>query len=107
MAGIEATSPKSNSSYKAIEDAIGTVRSEGDLSVPLHIRNAPTKLMKNLGYGKDYKYAHSFSGNFIRDNFLPEALKGTLFYDPGVNPKEEEIRKRLSVMWKDIYKYDK
>jgi putative ATPase len=102
-----ATSPKSNSSYKAIEDAIGTVRSEGDLSVPLHIRNAPTKLMKNLGYGKDYKYAHSFSGNFIRDNFLPEALKGTLFYDPGVNPKEEEIRKRLSVMWKDIYKYDK
>jgi putative ATPase len=102
-----ATSQKSNSSYMAIEDAIGTVKSEGDLPVPLHIRNAPTKLMKNLGYGKDYKYAHSYSGNFIPDNFLPEKLKGTVFYDPGVNSKEEEIRKKLSVMWKDIYNYDK
>jgi putative ATPase len=102
-----ATSQKSNSSYMAIEDAIGKVKSEGDLPVPLHIRNAPTKLMKNLGYGKEYKYAHSFSGNFFPDNFLPEEIKGTLFYDPGVNAKEDEIRKRLSVMWKDIYKYDK
>ena len=102
-----ATSQKSNSSYMAIENAIGRVKSEGDLPVPLHIRNAPTSLMKNLGYGKDYKYAHSYEGNFITDNFLPDELKGTVFYDPGVNSKEEEIRKRLAGMWKDIYNYDK
>jgi len=102
-----ATSPKSNASYMAIDNAIEAVRAEGDLPVPLHIRNAPTKLMKNLGYGNDYKYAHSYSGNFVQDNFLPDEIKGKVFYDPGVNPKEEEIRKRLSVMWKDIYKYGK
>jgi putative ATPase len=102
-----ATSPKSNSSYSAIDDAIARVKSDGNLTVPLHLRNAPTKLMKNLGYGKEYKYAHSYSGNFIPDNFLPEELKGTVFYDPGVNSKEEEIRKKLSGMWKDIYNYDK
>jgi putative ATPase len=102
-----ATSQKSNSSYMAIESAIGTVRTGGDLPVPLHIRNAPTSLMKNLGYGKEYKYAHSYSGNFVPDNFLPDELKGTVFYDPGINLKEEEIRKRLTAMWKDIYKYDK
>jgi putative ATPase len=102
-----ATSPKSNSSYMAIDNAIGIVRAEGDLPVPLHIRNAPTRLMKNLDYGKDYKYAHSYAGNFVQDNFLPEEIKGTVFYDPGINPKEEEVRKRLSAMWKDIYDYDK
>jgi putative ATPase len=102
-----ATSPKSNSAYMAIESAIGTVRETGDLSVPLNIRNAPTKLMKNLGYGKDYKYAHSYEGNFVSENFLPDDIMGTVFYDPGVNPKEEEIRKRLSGFWKDVYKYDK
>lgn len=102
-----ATSQKSNSAYMAIESAIETVKSEGDLPVPLHIRNAPTKLMKNLGYGKEYKYAHSYTGNFVADNFLPEELKGKVFYDPGVNAKEEEIRKKLSGMWKDIYPYKK
>jgi putative ATPase len=101
-----ATSPKSNYAYMAIENAIGSVKNEGDLPVPLHIRNAPTKLMKTIGYGKDYKYAHSYTGNFIPDIFLPENLKGKVFYDPGTNSKEEEIRKRLSVMWKDIYRYD-
>ena len=102
-----ATSPKSNSSYMAIDGAIETVRSKGDLPVPLHIRNAPTKLMKNIGYGKDYKYAHSFSGNFVEENFLPDDIKGTIFYNPGSNAKEEEIRKKLTGMWKDIYKYEK
>jgi putative ATPase len=102
-----ATSPKSNSSYMAIDEAIAKVRSEGDLPVPLHIRNAPTKLMKDLGYGKDYKYAHSYSGNFVSDIFLPEELKGTVFYEPGSNAREEEIRKKLAGMWKDIYKYNK
>ncbi len=102
-----ATSPKSNSAYMAIDEAIAKVRSEGDLPVPLHLRNSPTKLMKDIGYGRDYKYAHSYSGNFIPDNFLPESISGTQFYEPGANPKEEEIRKRLSVMWKDIYNYDK
>jgi putative ATPase len=100
-----ATSPKSNASYMAIEGAIEAVREHGDLPVPLHIRNAPTKLMKDLGYHKDYKYAHSFEGNFIRDNFLPEEIKGMKFYDPGANPKEEEIRKRLANLWKDHYNY--
>jgi len=100
-----ATSPKSNSSYMAIDDAIAKVRSEGDLPVPLHIRNAPTSLMKNIGYGKDYKYAHSYEGNFVADNFLPEEIKGKVFYEPGNNPREEDVRKRLSVMWRDIYNY--
>jgi putative ATPase len=102
-----ATSPKSNASYMAIEDAQAMVRDKGDLPVPLHIRNAPTKLMKDLGYHKDYKYAHSFEGNFVKDNFLPEEIKGTKFYKPGLNPKEEEIRKRLNGLWKDIYDYEK
>jgi putative ATPase len=102
-----ATSPKSNSSYRAIDDAIAMVRSEGDLPVPLHIRNAPTKLMKDIGYGKEYKYAHSYTGSFIADNFLPEEIKGTVFYDPGSNPREEEVRKKISAQWKEIYKYDR
>jgi putative ATPase len=102
-----ATSPKSNASYMAIETAQVMARDKGDLPVPLHIRNAPTQLMKNLGYSEGYKYAHSYDGNFIQDNFLPEEIKGTKFYEPGTNPKEEEIRKRLKNLWKDIYDYEK
>jgi len=102
-----AISPKSNASYMAIENATEVVREKGDLPVPLHLRNAPTKLMKELGYHKNYKYAHSFEGNFVKENYLPEELKGTQFYDPGSNPKEEEIRKRLKGLWNDIYDYEK
>lgn len=102
-----ATSPKSNASYMAIENALGAVKENGDLPVPLHLRNAPTKLMKDLGYHKDYKYAHSFEGNFIIENYLPEEIKGSQFYEPGNTPKEEEIRKRLKNLWKDIYDYGK
>ncbi len=102
-----ATSPKSNASYMAIENAIGSVRETGDLPVPLHIRNAPTKLMKDLGYHKDYKYAHSYTGNFIQDNYLPEEIKGSKFYDPGNNPREDEVRRRLNELWKGIYDYEK
>lgn len=100
-----ATSPKSNSSVRAIDVAQSVVRKSGDIPVPLHIRNAPTNLMKDLGYGKDYKYAHSYEGNFVPDIFLPIDLKGTVIYEPGNNQKENEIRKRLSDMWKDIYDY--
>jgi len=100
-----ASSHKSNASYMAIEEALGVVQKEGDLPVPLHIRNAPTGLMKRLGYGKDYKYAHSYEGNFTEQEFLPEEIKGTTFYDPGKNPREEELRKFLKGLWKDKYKY--
>jgi putative ATPase len=100
-----ASSHKSNASYMAIEDALGTVQKEGDLSVPLHVRNAPTGLMKRLGYGKNYKYAHSFESNFTEQEFLPDEIKGTKFYDPGKNPREEELRKFLRGLWKDKYDY--
>jgi len=90
-----ATSPKSNASYMAIENAIAAVRQHGDLPVPLHLRNAPTRLMKNLGYHEGYRYAHSFEDNFVQDNFLPEQITGTVFYDPGRNARELEIRKQL------------
>jgi len=102
-----ASSPKSNASYMAIEKATEAVNEKGDLPVPLHLRNAPIKLMKDLGYHKDYKYAHAYEGNFVRDNYLPEGLEGTRFYDPGSSPKEAEIRKRLENLWKDTYDYDK
>jgi putative ATPase len=100
-----ATSPKSNASYMAIENAIGAVHEKGDLPVPLHLRNAPTKLMKDLGYHKGYKYAHDFEGNFVKDNYLPEEIQGSRFYEPGNTAKEEEVRKRLKNLWKDIYDY--
>ena len=100
-----ATSPKSNSAYQAINGAQELVAKSGDLSVPLHIRNAPTKLMKELGYGKDYKYAHSYDGNFVIDDFLPKEILETKLYDPQDNARESEIRKRLRDWWKDKYKY--
>ncbi|HEY0751283.1 MAG TPA: replication-associated recombination protein A [Chitinophagaceae bacterium] len=100
-----ASSHKSNASYMAIEEALAIVRKQGDLPVPLHIRNAPTGLMKNLGYGKNYKYAHSFEGNFAEQEFLPDSLSGTIFYDPGQNPREEELRKFLRSKWDKKYGY--
>ena len=100
-----ATSPKSNASYSAINEAQALVQKTGDLSVPLHIRNAPTRLMKDLGYGKDYKYAHSYNGNFVDDNFLPDDIEGKKLFEPGDNPREKEIRQRLKNWWKDRYGY--
>lgn len=100
-----ATSPKSNASYQAINEAVAKVRETGDLSVPLHIRNAPTKLMKELGYGKDYKYAHSYDGNFIDQEFLPEEIANTKFYEPGNNKREASIREFLKQTWKTKYDY--
>jgi putative ATPase len=100
-----AATPKSNASYMAIEEALEAVRKEGDLPVPLHIRNAPTKLMKGMGYGKGYKYAHSYEGGFTEQEFLPDALSGTTFYEPGKTPREEELRKYLRSLWKDKYGY--
>lgn len=100
-----ATSVKSNASYMAIGDALAAVQKNGDLPVPLHLRNAPTKLMKNMNYGKDYKYAHSYENNFVLQDFLPEELKGTVFYSPQKNAREEELRKFLKERWKDRYGY--
>ncbi len=100
-----ATSPKSNASYTAIDEALALVSKTGDLAVPLHIRNAPTKLMKDIGYGKDYKYAHSFENNFVDLEFLPEKIKGKKFYEPQNNPRENEIRTRLKGLWKNKYNY--
>ncbi len=100
-----ACSPKSNASYAAIEEAISLVRSKGDLPVPLAIRNAPTRLMKDLGYGAEYKYAHSYENNFAEMEFLPEHLKGTTLYNPGNNARENEFRQRLKNLWKSKYNY--
>jgi len=100
-----ATSPKSNAAYMAINDAQQLVRKTGDLSVPLPIRNAPTKLMKSLGYGKSYKYSHNYEGSFEQQDYLPEAIKGTIIYDPGNNKSEEIIRRRLEEWWRNHYGY--
>jgi len=100
-----ATSPKSNSAYKAISDAQDLVRETGDLGVPLHIRNSPTRLMKELGYGKDYKYAHSYEENFIDQDFLPEEILNRKLYEPQDNTREEDIRQRLKNWWKERYGY--
>jgi putative ATPase len=100
-----ASSPKSNATYMAIQNALSAVKKHGDLPVPLHIRNAPTRLMKNLNYGKNYKYAHDFDANFILQDFLPDAINNTTFYDPGKNAREDEIRKFLKERWKEKYGY--
>lgn len=100
-----ATSAKSNSATTAIGAAIALVRQTGDLPVPLHLRNAPTKFMKNIGYGKDYKYAHSYEGNFTDLDFLPDAIRGTKIYDPGNNARENESKEKLRKLWGDRYKY--
>ena len=100
-----ASSPKSNASYIAIKDAQKIVNQTGNLAVPLHIRNAPTKLMKDIGYGKNYKYAHEYENNFTELEFLPNKIKGSKFYNPGNNQRENEIRKWLKKRWKDKYNY--
>jgi putative ATPase len=100
-----ASSAKSNASYMAIEHALGAVHETGDLPVPLSIRNAPTKLMKNMGYGKGYQYAHSYEGNFAHTEFLPDEVAGRKFYEPGNNAREEELRKYLRSLWKEKYGY--
>src|SRR5436190_2925319 len=100
-----ATSAKSNAAVAAIGAALAAVRQHGDLPVPLHIRNAPTKLMKNLGYGKGYEYSHSYEGNFSDQEYLPTEISGTKFYDPGQNAREEELRKFLKSLWKEKYDY--
>lgn len=100
-----ATSPKSNAAYMAINQAQSAVKKTGNLSVPLSIRNAPTKLMKDIGYGKDYKYAHNHENNFVEAEFLPDEIKNTKFYDPGNNPRENAQREFLKKRWKNKYNY--
>jgi putative ATPase len=99
-----AVSPKSNSTYMAIENALDLVKKTGNLPVPLHLRNAPTKLMKDLDYGKNYQYAHSHKGNFVNLEFLPEEISGTKFYEPAENATEKKIREELEKKWKEKYK---
>lgn len=100
-----ACSPKSNTSYKAIEEALSLVKKTGGLPVPLHLRNAPSKLMKDLDYGKDYQYAHAYDGNFVDMEFLPESIKGAKFFNPGSNSRENEMRDFLRKRWKEKYGY--
>jgi putative ATPase len=100
-----ASSAKSNSATTAIGEAMAAVKEHGDLPVPLHIRNAPTALMKNLGYGKNYEYSHSYEHNFSPQEYLPGKIAGAKFYEPGRNAREEELRKFLKSLWKDKYNY--
>ena len=100
-----ASSPKSNASYKAINKAQQVVKQTGDLSVPIHLRNAPTKLMKELGYGKDYQYAHDYESNFAFQDYLPDELQGKTFYEPSDNPRENALRDYLKKLWGDRYGY--
>lgn len=100
-----ATSPKSNAAYMAIKKAQSLVKKTGDLPVPLHLRNAPTGLMKDMDYGKGYRYAHDYEGNFINQEFLPEKISGSTLFEPGNNPREQEMRKSLKNKWKNRYRY--
>lgn len=100
-----AASPKSNASYMAINEAQRLINEHGDLPVPLHLRNAPTRLMKDQGYGKEYKYAHDFEHNFVAQEYLPEAISGMKLYEPGLNAREEELRQRLKKLWGKKYNY--
>ena len=100
-----AASPKSNAAVVAIGEALAAVKKYGDLPVPLHIRNAPTRLMKNLDYGKGYQYSHSYDNNFSPQEYLPIELSGAKFYNPGRNAREEELRKFLKALWGDKYQY--
>ena len=99
-----ATSPKSNSAYQGINDALGLVRETGNLPVPLHLRNAPTKLMKQLGYGKDYKYAHAYSGNFVNQQFLPDEVKECRLWHPQNNAQEVKLKERMQALWGERFK---
>ncbi|MCB0544805.1 MAG: replication-associated recombination protein A [Saprospiraceae bacterium] len=99
------TSPKSNSAYLAINEAMSLVKQTGSLPVPLHLRNAPTQLMKELNYGSGYRYAHDFEGNFVQQDNLPEAIDGKVLYEPGANPSEERVRAKLREDWKGKYSY--
>ena len=98
-----ATSPKSNSAYEAINEALGIVRETGNLPVPLHLRNAPTKLMKQLGYGKEYKYAHAYAGNFVEQQFLPDGLKDKRIWHPQQNAAEVRLKEHKKTLWKDKF----
>ena len=100
-----ANSAKSNASYMAIGEAQNLVKTTGDLSVPLHLRNAPTKLMKDLDYGKEYQYSHNYAGNFVHQEFLPDEIKNTKLYEPGNNARENQFRELLKNRWKDKYNY--
>lgn len=100
-----ATSPKSNSAYCAINDALELVRQTGNLPVPLHLRNAPTKLMKQLGYGENYKYAHDYPGNFVRQQFMPDALKAKQLWQPQLNAAEQKHKERMKSLWGEFKKY--
>ena len=100
-----ANSAKSNASYMAINEAQSLVQKTGDLSIPLHLRNAPTKLMKDLDYGKNYQYSHNYQNNFVEQEFLPDEISGTKIYEPGTNPREHQFREILKKRWKDKYGY--
>jgi len=100
-----AASAKSNAAYMAINEAQQAVQKTGDLPVPLHIRNAPTKLMKDIGYGADYKYSHDYQNNFSKQEYLPDDISGTKFYDPGNNARENEMREYLKKLWGNKYNY--
>jgi len=100
-----ACSPKSNASYLAIDEALAEVAKTGNLPIPLHLRNAPTKLMKELNYGKDYAYSHNFENNFVEQEFLPASISGKKFFEPGKNAREQEQKQFLKTRWKEKYGY--